>query len=184
LAEGDRMMTLGELLRTKKDAIVQRWLAEVLASYAEDSAAAFRRQKDPFANPVGRSLRVGTRGIFETLLDGMDAEKIRQYLQEIIKIRAVQQFSASQAVGFVFCLKEAVRAELGKAVGDQRFSSELAKFEAEVDQIALAGFDVFVQCREQVCELRVNEVKRRVSWILDKMSQHGLNPELVQIDLG
>jgi len=176
-------MTFGELLQENKDAIVQRWLENVLATYSADSSAAFRRQKDRFSNPVGYGLRTATRGIFEALVGGMDVEKIRQYLHEIIKIRAVQQFSASQAVGFVFGLKEAIRAELGKAVRDSRFSPEVAKLEAEIDRIALAAFDVYVQCREQVCELRVNEVKRRVSWVMDRMTERGLDSELARINL-
>ncbi len=126
------MMTFGELLRQNKDAVVQRWLEGVLATYPGNSPAALSRQKDPFANPIGHSLRVGTRGLFEALLDGMDAEKIRQHLDEIIRIRAVQEFSASQAVGFVFLLKEAIRAELGKAARDSRFSSELAELERRI----------------------------------------------------
>ena len=159
-------MTLANLLREKRDAIVKRWLEDVLSTYSPDASAAFGREKDPFANPVGHSLRVGTQGIFEALLNGRDAEEIRRHLQGIVKVRAVQEFSASQAVGFVFRLKEAVRAELGKLARDPRFSSELTEFEREIDEIALAAFDVFVQCREQVYELRVNEVKRRVSGLL------------------
>jgi hypothetical protein len=81
-------------------------------------------------------------------------------------------------------LKQAVRTELGKAAADPKIASKLVKFEARVDRIALAGFEIFVECREQLSELRVNEVKRRVSWILEKMNQRDLNPELVQLDLG
>ena len=175
-------MKFEELLQKHKDAIVGRWLDDALATYPENSAGAFRRQKDPFANPVGHSLRVGTRGIFEALLDGMDTEKIRPYLHEIIKIRAVQEFSASRAVGFVFHLKEAIRAELGKTAADPQFACELAKLEGQIDRIALAAFDVYVQCREQVCELRINEVKRRVSWVVDKMNQGGVDPDLARIE--
>jgi len=178
------MMTLADLLRENKDAIVQRWLEDVLATYSPEASSAFGRQKDPFANPVGHGLRVGTRGIFETLLDGRDSEEIRRHLQGIIKLRAVQEFSASQAVGFVFRLKEAIRAELGKLVGDPRFSSELTEFDGRIDEIALAAFDIFVQCREQVYELRVNEVKRRVSWIADKMNQRGQDPGLSEDNSG
>ncbi|GAG33495.1 unnamed protein product, partial [marine sediment metagenome] len=150
-----------------------------------NSPFAFKRQKDPFANPVGHSLRVGTRRIFEALLRGMDlgkgdlgkmdVEKIRQDLHEMVKIRAVQQFSASEAVGFIFHLKEAVRAQLAEAVKDPRFSDELAQLDGQIDRVALAAFDLFVQCREQVYELRVNEVKRRVSWVMDKMGQNGFD---------
>jgi len=176
-------MTFGELLQKNKNAIVQRWLDDALATYPGDASVAFKNQKDPFANPVGHSLRVATRSVFEALLDAADDDQICQHLHEVVKIRAVQQLSASQALEFIFCLKEAVPAGVGKAVRDSRFSTELAEFERRIDRIALAAFDVFVECREQLSQLRVNEVKRRVAWVLDKMGQRGVVPELVEIDL-
>ena len=169
---------LRELLRKHQAAIVQRWLEDALATYPADSAVAFGREQDPFANPVGHSLRLATRALFEALLDcdEMDARAIHEGLHEIIKIRAVQQFAASRAVGFVFQLKPAIRAELATAAGELRFASALAQLEGRIDQIALAAFDLFVQCREQVCELRVNEVKRTVAWVVDKMSTRDSAP--------
>jgi hypothetical protein len=175
-------MTFAELLQDNKDAIAARWLDDLLASYGEEGSAAFRRGKDPFANPVGQRLRTGTQAIFEALLEGADAEKIREQFHEIVKIRAVQEFTASQAVGFVFQLKAAVRAELGGAAGDPKFAFELAQLDGRIDRLTLAAFDVFVQCREQLCQLRINEVKRQVSWILDKMNQRGFGPEPSRTD--
>ena len=176
-------MTFGKLLQENKGAIVQRWLEAALATYPGHAAAVFRQQKDPFANPIGHRLRAGTEGIFEALLDGFDADEVRSHLLGIVKVGAVQKFSASQTVGFIFHLKEAVRAELGTAVSDPKVSSELAELEKRIDQIALIAFDIFVQCREQICDLRVNEVKRRVEWIVDKMNQRSLDPELARINL-
>ncbi len=57
-------MKLVELLLKNQDAIVERWLDLALATYGGDVPATFKRQKDPFANPIGHSLRVGTRKIF------------------------------------------------------------------------------------------------------------------------
>ena len=176
-------MTLRELLQQKKDAIVQRWLEEALNTYPEGSSAAFSRQKDPFANPVGHSLRVGTKEIFGSILEGTDTAKIQEFLREIIKIRAVQQFSASQALRFIFDLKNVIRAELGSVAGESRFSAEFAEFDGQIDQIALVAFDIFVQCREQVYELRVNEVKRQVSWVMEKMNQRDPGPQSTRPEL-
>ena len=175
-------MTFGRRLQEKKDAIVRRWFDEALASYSDDSAAAFTRQKDPFANPIGHGLRVATRAIFERLVAGSEAEgfdtaKIDEHLHEAIKVRAVQQFSASEAVGFVFSLKDAVREELGPAATDGRYLSELAEFDARVDRVALAAFDVFVECRERLSELRINEVKRTVPWAAQRMQRCGSDPD-------
>jgi len=84
---------------------------------------------------------------------------------------ALQELTAPQAVGFVFGLKDAIRAEIGPANGDPDLWSQLADLERRIDEIALAAFDVFVECREKVCELRVNEVKRQVAWATERQSQ-------------
>ena len=170
------MKTFGELLQEKKEAIIKRWVDDAFATYPEDSFNLLKKQKDPFANPVGRSLRVGTRGILETLLEGDDTEKIGEYLEDIIKIRAVQQFTASQTVGFIFRLKDALRGELGKAARDERISAELTRFEGRIDQVVLDAFDIYAQAREKVHELRVNEVKRRVLWVVEKLNGRSGDP--------
>lgn len=176
------MVSFGELLQQSEDAIVARWLKAALSVYPDEASGAFRRQKDPFANPIGHSLRTGTREIFEALLDSMDSERIHRNLQEIISIRAVQEFSASQTVAFIFELRNAVRAELGSSASEPQVASELARFDDRIDQVALAAFDVYVDSRERLCNLRVNEVKRQVSWIVNKMNAGGATvPESVEV---
>jgi hypothetical protein len=156
-------MKLAELLRDNQDALVGRWLEDVLGAYSEKAASLFARRKDPFANPVGASLRRGLGGIVAALVAGADAEACREHLDEIIRIRAVQQLSATEAVGFVFGLKDAIRAVLPEA--------DLPDLDRRIDAIALVAFDVYARCREQVCELRVNEVKRRVAWVMERQNR-------------
>ena len=164
-------MKLEDLLRLRKDAVVERWVEDVISTYPAPAAAVLARRKDRFANPVGDGLRTGLGRVFAALLDGQDTETIQRHLREIIRIRAVQQLTAAQAVGFVFRLKDAVRAEIGPANGDPDLWSRMADLERRIDEIALAAFDVFVECREKVCALRVNEVKRQVSWVTERQSQ-------------
>jgi hypothetical protein len=175
-------VTLRQLLRDKRDAIARSWLEGILATYPGNSAALFAGAQDRFANPVGHSLRVGTEGILDAVLDGADVEELRKHLHEIIKIRAIQQFAPSQALEFVFRLKEVLRAELGGAATDPKSSAELAELDAQIDRIALVAFDTYVECREQVYELRINEVKRQVSWIMGKVNRQDPDLELVQIE--
>jgi len=177
-------MMFAELLRKNEKAIVERWIDGTLASYPRDAQKLFKKQKDQFANPIGKSLRVGLPEAFRLLLAGADDEKAGQALREIVKIRAVQQFTSSEALAFVFLVKEAVRAELGEAARNARFAADLAAFDARVDRLVLAAVDVYVQCREQVFQLRVNEAKRQVSWVVDKMNQRGSDPDSARSDSG
>ena len=167
------MTKLADFLRANQEAIVRRWLEAVLSSYAASASAAFARQPDPFANPVGHSLRQGTLAIYQALLADDPAESIGGQLHEIISIRAVQEMSASKAVGFVFQLRTAVRAELGAAADQPALAAELARLDAAIDRVGLLAFDIYVECRERVCQLRINEVNRRVSWIAQKMNLSG-----------
>lgn len=172
---------LWQLLRDKRNAISRSWLEGVLATYSRDSAAIFGRESDPFANPVGHSLRVACEGILDAVLDGAETEKLHEHLRGVIKIRAIQEFAPSQAVSFVLGLKKVLRAELKGAAADPKLSAELAALDARVDRVALDAFDIYVECREQVYKLRINEMKRQVSWIVGKVNQQRPDPELVQI---
>jgi hypothetical protein len=165
-------MRIRDQLLSRKDALVERWLDEVLDTYPGRGAEMFRQEQDPFANPVGHALKTGTRGIVESLLSGtLDEDALRHHLNEMIKVRAVQQFAPSEAVGVVFHLKSAIRAELAEALMDPQSAAELVELDQDIDRIALLAFDLFVQCREQVYELRVNEMKRRVSWVVERLNR-------------
>ena len=164
------MKSLRDVLTEKKTAIVRRWLDETLTSYSKDAAGFFKTERNPFANPVGDALRKGTQGIFDNLLEGMDPDIVCGHLSEIIKIRTIQDFSPSRVVLFVFLLKRSIRTELGNGSIDPKLNLELVEFEKKIDQIALFAFDIYSKCRDQVFELRVNEVKRSVSGILKNIT--------------
>jgi hypothetical protein len=169
----ERSMVLSGRVRQKIPAIAERWLADALAAYPADSAAAFRREKDPFANPVGHALRVGTRAAVEALLEGREAEEICAHLGEILKMRAVQEFPPSQAISFVFLLKEALRAELATEGEGAALCSELAELERRIDRVVLGAFDVYMGHRARVYELRLNEVKRSVARLMEMGQRRG-----------
>jgi hypothetical protein len=167
------MQVLGGLLEQYKEAIVRRWVDEVLATYPADAAESFRREQDQFANPVGHSVRVGVRGLVDGLTDGMDATGLRRCLTDIVKIRAVQAIPSPDALRFVFDLKHVVRAVLGEVADDPAVRVELAEFDRRVDELALLAFEIYVGQREQVYALRVNEARRRVAWVVEKLNQGG-----------
>ena len=160
-------------MEERKDAIASRWVDAVLSAYPEDAAALFRRQQDPFANPLGHHVREGTRGILGTILDGSDPEEVREDLDRIVRIRAVQELTPGEALGFVFSLRSIVREVIPEAETDPRHRKELARLDRAIDQVALVAFDLYAARREEVSRLRINEVKRQVAWIFEKLNRRG-----------
>ena len=169
---------LRDILEESQSAIVDRWLTDTLATYQSGVAEFFQHTKDPFANPVGSVLIKGLTGLFACLLAERPLKNTRGNLNEIIKIRAVQDFSPSQALSFVFLLKNAVRVELGGKINNPELLADLAEFESRIDQVALLAFEIYANCREQVYKLRVDEVKRSVSAIMTRFNRNGFKPDL------
>ncbi len=164
-------MGIRDRFAQQRKAIADRWLEAVLGTYAKDTASFLRRERNAFANPVGNALRDGTRAIVESLAEGLDAERVCRALDDIMKMRVLQDFTPAQAVGFVFPLKTAYRAVLGATE-----AGEAAALDAEIDRIALYAFDLYVRWRDRVHELRVNEVKRSVGAYRDRPGGGGAEP--------
>jgi len=162
---------IGDLLREEADTIIERWGEAVLSSYPSDAAVLFKKQRDPFANPIGASVRSGTRGVFQAILDGMDPEALRSHLDTMVRIRAVQEFTPSRALAFVFDLRSIIREEIPRLDADPRLRRERAELERLIDELALAAFEVYTACREEVNTLRVTEMKRQVSWVFQKLGK-------------
>lgn len=156
---------LRELLRKRRGEVARAWLHDTLSAYSDRAAAAWSRERDPFANPVGHSLRVGTGAFLDWLLDGDDAEAMRRGLDDILRIRAVQELAPGDALGFVFRLKAVIRSELGEALGDEQVRRELVDLEARIDDAGLVAFELFLAHRERLHELRIAELKRTIPWV-------------------
>ena len=146
-------MRLNNLLEQRKTAIIKKWFALAIENYSPDTASFLKRQKDPFANPVGRTISRGLKALFNELLKEMDYETITSFLDPIIRVRAIQNFSPSQAVNFIFLLKKAIREDTKKEVSEEQLFNELLLFESKIDQLVMIAFNLYMQCKEKIYDL-------------------------------
>ncbi|MFH2007362.1 MAG: RsbRD N-terminal domain-containing protein [bacterium] len=149
-------MSLEEILQGKRQTILQRWLDLVLESYSPDTSKFLKRKKDQFGNPVGHALTQGLGGLCDAVLDGRDLDEVQALLEDVIRIRAVQELPPSVGVGFVFGLKQALDDVLRDA---QVSAEERRELDRRVDALALRAFDHYVACRHKIYELRIYELK-------------------------
>ncbi len=99
---------------------------------------------------------------------GIDLNTLRPCLDNIIRIRAVQDISASQAVTFMFLLKEVIREELAQEIEENRIGQELLALESGIDELTLLSFDIFMLCREKIYDLKANEINNRTIRLLKR----------------
>ncbi|HMK65910.1 MAG TPA: RsbRD N-terminal domain-containing protein [Thermodesulfobacteriota bacterium] len=161
-------MNLETLIAEKKSAILGRWFDLAIASYPAETASFLKSKKNRFANPVGFILSQELTPILDGLLQGVEVQTLKPFLDNIIRIRAVQDFAPSRALKFVFSLKETIRQELEKEIRENRLEQQLLILESRIDVLSLLAFDLFVQCREKIYDLKANEMKNRTVRLLKR----------------
>jgi hypothetical protein len=145
--------------------MVARWFDLIVDGYPAETARFLREQSDPFANPVGAGLREELAPILDWIVDGGDGAAIESALDRIVRIRALQDMSPSQAVSFVLILKD-----VHEEIAADTTAGAKGKFDSRVDGALLIAFDVFSRCRQQVYDIRVKEVRNRSLKVMERLN--------------
>lgn len=151
-------MLMQEMLIDNKGDILDAWVDQVLATYPEDGASSFKKEKNQFANPVGYAVKSSLWKVYALLFESDTLDGLVPALQQLVKIRAVQEFLPSQAVSMAYKLKE-----VGKDFYRQEKLNDhdgWLAFEEKADTLAYTLFDLYMASREQLHKTRREEYLR------------------------
>jgi len=152
-------MVLENLLLQNKTAILKRWFDLILETYPADTVTLMRKEQNQFRNPVGATISREIETLFKQLCEGVQNGECRTSLDAILKIRSVQDFSPSEAVGFIFQLKKAIEETLKSEICREQNIEAWRAFQSRIDALALQAFDIYMDCREKICEIRVHQAR-------------------------
>ena len=175
-------MGLEALLKENREAILEKWFERIIGTYPDVTSKFLAKQKDRFRNPVGYAITQSIGPIYDQVASVMEADQLLEALDSIVRIRSVQDFSPTEAIGFVFQLKAAIRAEIGDRIQDLERWDELAELESRIDRLALLAFEKYTECRENLHQIRNREVDSRAARVLGRaqassaISQHEEEP--------
>jgi hypothetical protein len=151
-----------------RDEILGRWIDTIFDGYPEETAKFLRSKSDRFANPVGAGLREGLAELLDGLIEGVEPDELESAVDRVIRVRAVQGFSPSEAVGFVFDLKALLRETVGGTSGEA--GGWLVTFDNRIERLGLFAFDVYMRCREQMWAIRAREIRNQSVGIMERVA--------------
>ena len=169
-------MALRNLIGQRKNAICERCVRLVCETYGAETASRLKAERDLFANPVGAAIRGGVEALVGVLTGEIAMPELQSSLDPVVRVRAVQDLVPSEAVAFVFLLKQAVREELSGELLQNGHAKELEGVDQQVDRMALVAFDLYAACRERVGEIRVKEARveaERLTRVVRAMGKDG-----------
>jgi hypothetical protein len=166
---------LVEILSTQRDKLIAGWVSEVRDTYPKAGRIKFVQQSEQFNDPIGHILSRDLPALLNLILDDIDEQtRVHKHLKTLCRLRSVQEFSPSEAIGFVYSLKKVVRKSLTRdELSDARILAELLAFESRIDRLAMYAFDIYMSCREDVFELRTREAARRSDLIIKHFGEQG-----------
>jgi len=142
-------MALKTVSAGMRDLFVQEWLACTLRTYPDHTGRFLRAERDPFRNPVGHTLRVALGELTTELFGDFDRARVIASLDAIVRIRAVQDFTPADAVGFVPLARTAARAVAD--TGDPGSEpGSLHAIDARIDEMARMATDLHARCRDEI----------------------------------
>jgi hypothetical protein len=168
-------MDLAEGFRNHREKIVNKWVEYTLSTYA--SSGFFIKERDKFANPVGGNIRQALGELFLLLSKGADSKEFAPPLEQIISIRSVQDFTPSQAISPFNAVKHITREIFAADNERKHLVDELYDFEFAVDLAMLAAFDIYMQFRERLYQVRINEIKSGSHILTDSRCPSKLLPD-------
>lgn len=172
-------MNLESWLKEKEQEIGAKWQNAVIDSYPIDSGKFLLGNKDRFANPIGYSINEELPKIFKQLTGEMNIELLRISLEEIIKIRAVQNFTPSEAVGFLYFLKDIVKSELNRSSWDDNLIVGFFEFESRIDRAVMISFEIYLDMKLKISDIRTNEIKKRNQRMMSRIHEkYGMAEDL------
>ena len=166
-------MQITGLLIAKKTAVRQQWIDLIVETYPPESHNFFKKNNE-FQNPVGKALTDLADSVIETVIDDEEITDSAVILEEFVKMRAVQEFSPSEAIGFILFLKQALREQLAEEIASQKLEQELQILNMRIDSILLKVFDIYTQSREKLFKIRADELKRR-SYLAFRMNDSNID---------
>lgn len=164
-------MSLVQKLSERKEDLTAKWYDLVLSSYPKETQAVWKSNDDRFTNPVGVTIKKVTSELFDLILEWKSADNIANTLEELIKIRTVQDFAPSKALSFVFLFKKLLRDEFMEELKTENRLDELLAFEARIDNLGLIAFDIYTKNRDLIAQMRIEEVKRSHHMLLRRVNK-------------
>lgn len=153
-------MQLSKLLEKKRPVILNKWLGEIFDTYPADTSRFLKGEHDMFANPVGHTIKANAEFILAGLIKGDDPRALSPYLEQIIRIRAVQDFTPLQAVSFMNGLKPVIAGQLETEIHKYNRTAEWSELQIRIDHLAQCAYELHAEMKKRIAIIHTREINK------------------------
>lgn len=149
-----------KVIQDKQQSILSRWIPAALGNVNQNEQFKVHREQDRFSDPLGYAIASNTQAILQWLCSDDPDMNLSKPLEDICRIKAVQDSRPSESLRFIFNLKTVIRESLAEECDVSQYAEDLYRIDQRIDEMALLAFDLFSACRNQIYKLQAEEIKR------------------------
>ncbi len=155
----------------KGEMIVREW-RKVLDSPTDFDGMDGDFESRRYSNPVAYHVDKTAHEVVEYLFSEDNEPTIPESVDDLCRLKALQDPVPSSALSPFSELRTIVFSRIGSADAD---SGTMTKVDKRIDACLLHAMDYYCQCREQIMQLRVDEIKRREKTLERQMDSYLAN---------
>ena len=155
-------MGLESFLEDHREELKLAWGKSILGSYPGQSQRFLNKDVDQFANPLAHSLKAGISELFDLLMEGANAEQLSPVLSDMIKITSLKEGQPSKSLAFLFQLKQVAYKMASQAENADEILKDYVMLDRLVDQLIRLGFDIYAKIKEELLDIKGEELKQQV----------------------
>ena len=163
-------MKINEILTNQKSSILKRWFKAIIDSYPAESGQYLSNTSNKFSNPIGVAIENALPPILDAVISNTLSEDAEKGLEDIIKIRAVQEVDASDALGFIFSLKAILISDISSYLNTDDAIREFFLLEKSLDAVTLYSFNQYVKLRENIFQIKSNERLKTFEKMINRLN--------------
>lgn len=161
-------MNFKEYIETNKEEIKKEWFEWLIAHYPESSKKYLLQIDKPFTNPVGYTLYKNLENLVILIAkEDFESHQFQNSLEEILKIRAVQNLSYWQSANIFQFLWQKYNNTKENLDGIESYRKDV-EFYLKMSEKA---FEIFIQIRENIARIQRDEIRNRYGKFLDKLNE-------------
>jgi RsbRD-like negative regulator of sigma factor len=162
-------MNLDNLTKSHTKEIIDEWFRSIIETYPDEAVKYFLKDSNKFGNPVGYNISVEINIVFEQLIEFEDNDKLLKAIENLMRIRAVQDMQAAQAAGIFTPLKKVMQKIL--EVDSGKNVQEYIEMCSRIDYATSLAFNSYVAMVRKIYEIKSNEIKNVFGKAVDRVNR-------------
>ncbi len=161
-------MNFSEFIKKNKEEIKKEWFESLIEHYPEPSKKYISQIDKPFTNPVGYTLFTNLENLLSLIVkEDFESQHFQNSLEEIMKIRAVQDLSYWQSANIFQFLWQKYNTITENHDGIDSYRKDVEIYL----KMSEKAFEIFIQIRENIARIQRNEIRNRYGKFLEKLNE-------------